>query len=805
MMEVIINGVSCPVSGELPVSLNFQVNTIKTLKDRKGAFSKSVTIPGNPEVNRLFTMIFEINLDVANNTATQFNPDFNPNIKTPCYVYDGQTPVMVGFARLMEIKRKNQGLGDVEFVVQLTGDNADLFTRLNDYFLTDCDLSAYDHTFDRATIVASWSAPFGAGYVYPHIDFGQNNTTNWYIGHHYPAVYAKSYIDAMFGLVNRQYISGFVTTSPFVNLVVPFNRDKLALTTQQLQDRAVLADISTPIVFTAVDLFTPESIVVFDNVVYDNNSQYNAATGEITPGVASDYQYVTQLVISGVTNLAPSSPGNISFYVEINDATSTLNIGTVTVVALASASGSGQPFSLTINLTSLNFNVAPVGAVVSVTIGHIGSFFSFGGSIDYQITSGFFQQYCTNPNVSDGSPIAMSTVIPQNIRCSDFLMWLCQKFNLMLEPSVDNPNNFIIEPAHDFYQDDFIEMTSQLDVASDFIQKPIALQSGRRFIYRDKPDTDYHNKLYTDTYGEVYGQRVIEVNNDFTNEEQVTETGFSPTVLVGYVGHNRVYSAIVNGSTTAPTKHNIRLLYYGGLVPCSPDWVFLTDTTAYNHSTYPYVGHLDSVTAPTFDLNFGIPQALYYPTTTYTNGNCYNLYHSDFVSEITDPGGKIVEAMFNLKPIHIGTLSFRRLWYVGNTLYRLQSIADYDPVKRLLSKVTLLKVKRGVLFSPRTADVWGGEGGNIDGEAAPVVIGYVDRAPIVEQSRYVGNVVDSNTDRIFINGSGNRIGAGCSDISITGNNNTIQPGVTGVTLIQCNDLTVGESDAVFINNNKHHP
>jgi hypothetical protein len=804
MMEVIINGVSCPVSGELPVSLNFQVNTIKTLKDRKGAFSKSVTIPGSPEVKRLFTQIFEINLDVTNNTSTQFNPDFNPNIKTPCYVYDGQTPVMVGFARLMEIKRKFQQLGDVEFIVQITGDNADLFTLLNDYYLTDCDLSAFDHTYNRATILASWTAAFGQGYVYPQIDFGQNNTTNWNLTHHYPNVYAKQYIDSMFGLVSRQYISGFFTSSPFENLAVPFNRDKFALTTQQMQDRAVLEEIGTTQTFAIDSVASSVNIapLIFDTEIYDISNQYidtGIDAGKIVIGTIGSYTFRCSLTLRFTLTSGTGNPAGTLFIVYDNGSTQTA-IG-VTPFSFASF---GVDYVVEVFFTS-PILMQPGHKIWVRLDPHINDPLGTAlGAVDIKAPS-YFQGVVGNPALVEGSPVSMAAVIPQNIRCSDFLMWLCQKFNLMIEPSRDNPKKYVIEPAGVFYGNDFIDMTEQLDVSSDFVQKPIGLQTGKRFIYRDKADTDYHNKLYSDTYGEVYGQRVIDVNNDFSTAEQITETGFSPTVLVGYTGHNRIYSAIVNGNTSAPTKHNIRLLYYGGLVPCSPDWIMITNAGNFNHNTYPYVGHLDSINTPTFDLNFGIPQALYYPTTVYTNGNCYNLYHSDFVSEITDPGGKMVEAMFNVKPVHISTLSFGRLWYVGNTLYRLQSIEDYDPVKRLLSKVTLLKVKRGVLFSPRTAEIFGGEGSNIDGEAAPVTIGYVDRAPVVEQSRYVGNVVDSNTDRIFINGSGNRVGSGCNNITIDGNNNTIQPGVTGVTLIQCEGLTIGESDAVYINNHKHHP
>lgn len=738
MMEVVINGVTCPVKGTLPVSLNFQVNTLQTLKDRKGAFSKSVVIPGSPEVDRLFTHIYDIHIDVQNDTATQFNPDFNANIKTPCYVFDGGSPVVVGFCRLMQINRVDQDLINVEYTVQITGDNADLFTLLDKYYLTDLDLSAYDHTYNYANVTGSWGLPFGAGsgYVYPMIDHGQNNTITWNLSHFYPAFFAKQYIDTMFELIARQYDSSFFTASPFDRLIVPFNREKLMVDSQEAQNRWVWIQQSTPILYPGVLAPFPNTQLIFDTEVTDINNQYTdtgANAGIIITSNAGVYAYELNLTVSGVVTFPGATGGTgLTLFARIYSGATTyaqfnLNLGSIGSI--------GQTFSGNITINTGNL-LRAAGAQMFFEFNIYGALLSDGGSIDMQVDAdSYFQQRVTDPAIVEGSDIQAAWAVPQNIKCSDFLMWLCQLFNLMLEPKRDNPNVYVIEPARDFYVNDSVDMTDRLDVSKPLIQKPVGTQTGKKFTYRYKADTDYHNKLYSDTYGEVYGSQTVEVINDFNTNEQSTEVGFSPTPLVGYATHDRVLSAIVTGNVNAPTKHNIRLLYYGGLTTTATNWTLVTALSgAHSLPAFPYAGHLDNVAAPTLDLCFGVPQTVYYATTNYTDGNLYNVYHADFVQELTSPSGKFVEAQFSLRANDISTLTFRKLWYVMGAFFRLQSIEDYDPVTNLLCRVKLLKVKRGVQFSARTTSVWSGSGG----ESAPTQAVNTD-VPTAVRNQLSGN------------------------------------------------------------------
>ena len=44
-------------------------------------YSKTIEVTGTSEVNILFGYLFNVNIDIQNTSQTNFNPDFNPNLK----------------------------------------------------------------------------------------------------------------------------------------------------------------------------------------------------------------------------------------------------------------------------------------------------------------------------------------------------------------------------------------------------------------------------------------------------------------------------------------------------------------------------------------------------------------------------------------------------------------------------------------------------------------------------------------------------------------------------------------------------
>ena len=160
---------------------------------------------------------------------------------------------------------------------------------------------------------------------------------------------------------------------------------------------------------------------------------------------------------------------------------------------------------------------------------------------------------------------------------------------------------------------------------------------------------------------------------------------------------------------------NIRILYVS-LVQNAPNFNIRTKSgttgiTFYGNSIYPYCSHLNGLTNPTIDLNFGVPEKLYFDTDVYTNGNLFNTYYKQFIEEITDKDSKIITGLFRLTATDIANLDFRKIYVVDGYYLRLNKIMDYNPIGDSLTKVEFIKVKDVASFTATTTSMNGGVGG----------------------------------------------------------------------------------------------
>jgi hypothetical protein len=236
---------------------------------------------------------------------------------------------------------------------------------------------------------------------------------------------------------------------------------------------------------------------------------------------------------------------------------------------------------------------------------------------------------------TEGDIINISSVLPREIKQKDFLTWLFRAFNLYAIPDTIDANKLIIEPRDEFYTSDVVDITNNLDVSSELMINPMGVLDFRDFVLKYKEDKDEYNTKYQELFGEVYSTKKFTVENDFLTQTNTVEIGFSPSPLANSNGyHDRIFTKIrkldPNSGNSELPSYNIRMLIYGGLVATSQGWQIKTKLsgTSFIIVGFPYAGMLDSTSAPTFDLGFAQPKAIYYVigSTAYTNGNLFNRY-----------------------------------------------------------------------------------------------------------------------------------------------------------------------------------
>lgn len=779
---------------DIAVSLNYAIADIRKPETRQGSFSKTITIPGSKNNDKLFAHYFEIGIDCR----------FNPNIKTPCVIYVDGLEQISGFLRLMKVKINDQNR--MEYECSVIGNISNMFTVLGDTDLSELNLSELNHTYNKTNQKNSWSAPVGSGYVYPMIDYGFGDGITYDVTHFFPAVYVKTYIDKIFEYAGFTYSSSFFNSNLFKRLIIPLNSNILKLADSQITPRLFESTVSssgTVALPAFVGTYTNYSttLVNYDSDVSDPSNQFNTTTYRYVNANVGNYNFNASFNYQ-LNSSVPFSPTGWAMMVKYSG-------GFYTTIASAPFSDfGGIDTSLrTATLYASNIDLLP-GDEVFVGLQIVSNQL---GTPNLNIaTGGSFKNSVNNIGLFDGDTVNMTLAIPQKVKMKEFFMSIVKMFNLYIETDKDNANKLYIETRDSFYASGRnIDWTDKLDISQDLTIEPMGELDARRYLFSYTDDKDYYNELYKKTWNEPYGTKIIDVQNEFIQGTKENKIIFSPTPLVNNGSNDRTISMIFSTDSAGnitPKQSNIRILYYGGTKVTTNPWTYTGAISGTSTETeYPYAGHLDSVSSPTIDLNFGVPFEVYYNALAYTNNNLYNAYHRKFTEEITDKDSKIITGFFYLTPYDILKLDFRNQFFVDGHYLRLNKISDYNPIKPGLCKCEFIKIKSANSFVQQEIVLAGGyDGGFNNGDPAPQS-GAKSKPGVTSSTglRSMGNYISENASATIVTGYRNFVGQGCKNVSVFNSSGcTVLPGLHGVSLFNSSGVIATENDLVYMNNVK---
>ena len=779
--ELYIDNQLVELTQDVAVALNFAISDIAEPEKVKADYSKTIKLPGSETINKIFSHIYNVNIDLEHSSAT-----FNPNIRVEARYSINSVELIDGFIQLKKINIKD---GCITYDVNLFGRNANLFNDIGEKLMTELDISEFDHDWTRQNEEDSWATqiiqggvpvPFalGNGYVYSMIDYGYDETEDeWSVENFLPAVYAKTYMDKIFEDAGYSYNSTFLNSTYFKSLIIPASRN-LKLTTQQIEDRKCI--INTAVLQTVNR--TNEGIganytISFDNAVQDNLGQsgippasttitinqsgiynligeanYNAVfdSSVAAPGISVNslvrMRANLQLVVNGgVTNvntleMTATNPFTNTYTTAINPTPpdADYNPGTFNPASVSIVNRSGIFLNAGDVVTlQVQYSLLRIGAIVPppYTIAELfedagtpGTYYT--GQVDLNIRAADLRVIPVGSNLVEGNAIDMNGMIPEEIKQKEFVKGIINMHNLYIQPDRENPKILDIEPRDDFYTTDTVDWSSKLDTSNEILIEPLGALKFRDFEFSYKSDKDYYNELYEDTWEEVYGYRRVILDNEFLRGTKKIEVIFSPTPIIGDLDHDRIYPEIFktdSANNKVQMDMNIRILYYGGLKSTNNSWLHTSTIVAdVTRTDYPYAGHLDDPYNPTLDINFGLTKEVFYSgnfaTVNGTIAGLVNKYYYNYIEEISNENSKIVTAYFNLNAQDINELTFKKQYFFNNSYYRLQQVIDYSPLQRKLTKCVFIKLAEIVPFVGAPFIINGGSGsvtGGVDNEPLP--------------------------------------------------------------------------------------
>ena len=744
--ELFINGRLVDIDQDAPFPLTFNISDIKDLNARKGNKSKTITLPGTRNNTSLMLSVYTLSAtDNISGTDSDF-VDFDPSIKAEAQYYQNGLLEFNGVAQLMSCKLMN---GIWSFEITLVSDTIDYISRLAKIKVNELDWSEYNHSLTYANQQDTWNGTIqlngspssnqdsqgwtGRGYYYGLIDYGftRPSASTFGVEHIPPQVFCYEILEKAFNYCGISWDSAFLESQLFKKLLMAYPGGDLptidstqanyvsAYTTEVNNSNGfILNGLSQVISILPGPVWLVNDLTIYD--VYDcviNQDNLNQIQTNSPVLFVSSQQglftinYVGSHDITWINNTGTMN-GNYEVFLWIYKNNVPISSDLIYEGVL---NGVSSGYSLTysfdykreVNLSindTLSFKLQ-----YSLTGGEI-----IGGSgaltgITTQIVSNTADLNIekNQQTLSVGGTVFLNAFLP-DMTCDNFFKGLVTAFNLYVKPSNADPTIMEIEPLSDFYNasGDAIDWSAKLDRSSEIKIEPTINFSSKNYNFNFEQDDDYWNTRYLDDVQEQYGSFLIQSQSQFAVSDTNFKLPFSQKLLARIPETSpgaytdlivpRSFQVKFNEDGTSlieKKKGKPFIVQLGGLRTGA--WTHRDETgTDHVETDYPYVGHLNSLDSPTFDFNFGVPDYVFWSTTTYTTNNLY-MYHEKFIKELISRFGKQVSCSIMLRPSDINTLDFRNLINIDGVVYRLLKINDYQSGKNVPTTVELIRIIEG--------------------------------------------------------------------------------------------------------------
>ena len=745
--ELYINGRLIDINQAVPFPFTYNISDLKDLSTRKGNKSKTITLPGTANNCALMATVYLTTSREKIPTApeSQFL-DFDPTIKSTCQYYENGLLVFEGIAQLLQCKCIN---GVWSFEISMISNQIDYIALMKKIKINELNFDEYNHTcditqqsetwtgFNRVnnviTTIKSGANWLGLGYYYGLIDYGYTRVAvnTFRVDQITPSVFVYGVLKKLFAAVGLTFQSTFFETQRFKKLLVAYYGGTLPNITA---GDATAASVTSNEINNAGGFIMNQSTTSATSLVLGYPSQVFQ-----NPTVMVDNVDVT-LVTDPSTQTLTTSPFKFKaksagiFNIEYNGS----HIITLTKTPVVFADNVQFNYrsyliikknNVVISTNQIFTGLGSVSNTISQT-----KTFTFLSSINllqndelsFEIRTTLFLYNNTFSNeinstiqfkaassavvlnirkqvqqLSPGNTVRINQFLPE-MTGDVFFKGIITMFNLYLRPKTLNPTIIEIEPLNDFYGDSnsALDWSYLVDRSKEIKVTPTTNLAAKVYNFQFENQVDLYNDRYLNDKKEQYGSFLFDTQNQYATNNtdlkvpfaQVPLVLLASTTLIMPRTFQIVFSEFASGTKT-PTKGKPFIVQLGDMR--SGTWNHRNGANVDTvRTTYPYVGHLDSIGTPTFDLNFGVPQIVYYTALAYTNNNLYS-YHETFIKEIVSRYGKLVTLSVMLNSSIINQLDFKKLILIDGVVYRLQKINDFDPGKEDSTQIELIRILQG--------------------------------------------------------------------------------------------------------------
>lgn len=730
--EIIIEQQRLDLFEDLGAELNYAIDDIKDFSARNTNYSKTINVPGNANNNKVFGHIY--NFTSGN---IQFNPEppqeelpnvmynFDPTKQANCQIFVNKIQVFKGVLRLLEITIQN---GVIEYQCAVFGELGGFASAIGNKLLNDADTmfpyfsNTYDQVWNETIVQNSWDASgvaSGLGIVYPLIDYGLcNNGHDWHLNAFRPAFFVHELIDKIIDFSGYTYTSAFFDTPYFRSLIIPNNKANL----EQLTKDLLLVE-STVCVESGSDVGKTDNVTfnLTQNKVLFSTLDYATYKFEGTNGTLGKLKLYGWFTISIPGTFVPST-----FTIKVKYNGSEI----ISQDFEQNVENQNIPIDWIIDLTLNNLDTIVVQAIFYTGV-------AYSTLCPVSLKLEFEADYATNADAQYTKLISIGNCLPKGIQQRDFFASICRMFNLYVYEDPQKSTHLLIEPYIEFYRkgagflkvndigelllhgetgdatgllllsdpvSESIDWSNKIDYSREISIKPMSELNARYYDFVYTEDDDYYNEAYNKKYNESYGDRKFDSLFQFAEDRTEVNLIFSPSVLTNDSTDSKLranlFKAVEENDVLVKERkdNNIRIMFFKK-VTTATGWKIKNETTqgegnlTANLFVYPYAGHLDDPILPTTDLNFGVPNEVYFKVSNpYPTANLFNAWWDEYLAEIINKDSKLLSCYLYLTVQDIYSLDFAQLIYINGALWRLNKVIDFNPSIPQTTKVELLRL-----------------------------------------------------------------------------------------------------------------
>ena len=737
--ELFINDRLIDIDQTLPFPLTFNIADIRDVSARKGNKSKTITIPGTNANSAIFRSIFLLTYSDERTTTNSVILDFDPSIKATARYYNNGILEFNGIAQLQECRLND---GTWSFDLTLVSDTIDYISRMNKIKINELDFNEYNHGLTKVNQFETWNGFNqvngvstsiktgtdwnGEGYYYGLIDYGYRHHAapdKFDCDEIAPQVFVYGILKKLFDYAGITWNSRFLESQRFKKLLMAYFGGNFPTITpaQQTNDSVFSQEINNASGFI-VNGSNQANDLGGGLVSFSNVSISDIVDVTVTSDPIGQTTSTTPFVINaGTTGMyTVEYKGNHQLEVKFDQTTTNSFKFRLNLLIFKNGTIISNDIIYQDNVVSvigdyLNNFTFDYSRQVNCTINDqirfgltlvIENAVSFGGvasltrTIELTSTGAQVNFVKTIQELLPGGTVAIGSFLP-DMTGDVFLKGLITMFNLMVKPSTQDSSVLEIEPLSEFYtsSQDALDWTQLVDYSQELNVQPTINYASKEYNFDFKQDGDYWNTQYQNEFLDNYGEFQILSQSQYATQITKMALPFSQKPLVENhpsliipASYQVNFDSGGNGQVV-PKKGSAFIVYVGRLRNAT--WKYHDEfNTQTNLTQYPYVGHLDDIDTPTSDLNFGVPQTVYYPATVYTNRNLLQ-YHNTFIQELVSRYGKLLTCYAKIDTSIINTLDFRNLININGVVYRLQKISDYDSTKDRTTQIELLRLIQG--------------------------------------------------------------------------------------------------------------